>query len=248
VLGAVEFWAVDDLAWSADGQVLAVAGYIDDHGEITLMDRAGHTLGTTVTPADIATPSVGLSLDGRLVAFTRARVSRNDPGAAVLTVWDWQADHVEHTIAGANGLEFVALDPNGRRAVVSGQLSGSAEVWDITTGKRLLTLAAPPLINDLTFSPDGATIATAHQDGTVRLWDAATGVERLQLHGHDDGVDAVAFSPDGSKLVSVGDDGLVRVWAVRLDDLLAIAAHRLTRGFSEAECRQYLHLAHCPSS
>jgi WD40 repeat protein len=113
---------------------------------------------------------------------------------------------------------------------------------------RLATLASPPGINDLTFTPDGTTVATAHTDGTVRLWESATGVERLQLHGHEDDVTGLAFSADGSKLASVGDNGLVRVWAVDVDDLLTIAGQRLTRGFSADECRQYLHTARCPTA
>ena len=49
-------------------------------------------------------------------------------------------------------------------------------------------------------------------------------------------------------LASIGDDGIARVWALDLDDLIAIANDRLTRGFSEDECRQYLHLERCPDA
>ena len=236
------------LAWSGDGQVLALSATIDDHSKVTIVNRAGSELASMSNPHDFYIPSVSVSPDGRLVAFTRGRMSRDDPDTAVVTVWDWKSDHVERTIRGDTGFEFVSFDPTGERVVVSGRLNGLAEVWDITTGKRVSTLASPPMIADLTFNPDGTTIATSHTDGTVRLWDSTSGVQRLQLQGHDEYIGTVAFSPDGSKLLSISENGLVRVWAIDLNDLLTIAAQRLTRGFSADECRQYLHLTRCPTS
>ncbi len=53
------------------------------------------------------------------------------------------------------------------------------------------------------FSPDSRRLATAAWDGTVRLWDEATGLELLTLQGHTKGVMySVAFSPDGRRLVA----------------------------------------------
>ena len=60
---------------------------------------------------------------------------------------------------------------------------------------------------------DGATLASAGKDDTVRLWDVATGQPLGDpLTGHIDEVRDVAFSPDGATLASGGVDGSVRLW------------------------------------
>ena len=63
-------------------------------------------------------------------------------------------------------------------------------------------------------APDGSWLATGGEDGTVRIWDAATGQERAILTGHTGRVRAVAVAPDGSWLATGSQDGTVQVWDV----------------------------------
>ncbi|RYP26645.1 hypothetical protein DL768_011615 [Monosporascus sp. mg162] len=67
-------------------------------------------------------------------------------------------------------------------------------------------------VHAVAFSPEGQTLASASNDRTVRLWDAATGAYRQTLEGHSDWVHAVAFSPDGQTLASASNDRTVRLW------------------------------------
>ncbi|MER6780701.1 MULTISPECIES: serine/threonine-protein kinase [unclassified Streptomyces] len=68
------------------------------------------------------------------------------------------------------------------------------------------------MINSLAFSPDGKTLASASDDGTVRLWDVKAHAHLATLTGHTDMVFSAAFSPDGKTLATASADTTVRLW------------------------------------
>ncbi len=69
------------------------------------------------------------------------------------------------------------------------------------------------VVRMLAFAPDGRTVATSSLDGTVRLWDVATGVERHTLRAGGE-VFSVAFNDDGRQVLA-GAAGRVATWDVR---------------------------------
>ena len=78
----------------------------------------------------------------------------------------------------------------------------------------------------MAFSPDGTRLASASGDGTVKVWDAATGQETLTLKGHTGAVTSVAFSPDGTRLASASWDATVKVWdAATGQETLTLKGH-----------------------
>jgi WD40 repeat protein len=64
------------------------------------------------------------------------------------------------------------------------------------------------------YAPDGQQIASACADGTVRVWQTATGRTVRVFPAHQKSVKAVAYAPDGQWIASAGEDQMVRVWNV----------------------------------
>ncbi|MDD4651256.1 MAG: transglutaminase domain-containing protein [Methanothrix sp.] len=68
--------------------------------------------------------------------------------------------------------------------------------------------------NSVAFSPDGRVLAAGCQNGTIILWDAASGREMRALKGHSEWVSSLAFSPDGGTIASTSGDNTIKLWNV----------------------------------
>src|SRR5712692_3727854 len=96
---------------------------------------------------------------------------------------------------------------------------------------RLIATLSGHIKNIITesFSPDGKTIATGSEDGTVRLWDAQTGQERATLNiKSKPRTLQLEWSPDGKRLAvkhNYGGEG-IQIWDLRADRLQATLGSR----------------------
>jgi WD40 repeat protein len=105
----------------------------------------------------------------------------------------------------------VALSP-GAAHLASGGRDGTISVWELATGRELPTPPGPAhgdAVLALSFSPDGAILASASADHSARLhW----GDRSSPPLPHDGDVKQLSFSPHGELLATGSSDNTVRVW------------------------------------
>ena len=102
-------------------------------------------------------------------------------------------------------------------------------VWDLTTGR--LVRRFDPVSEQIvagTFAPDGRTLATGQDDGTVVVCETATGKPRLRLQAKQGSVVRVLrFTADSRTLIGGCDDGVIRIWdLVRGEEVRRLTGHR----------------------
>src|SRR5262245_46609730 len=104
-----------------------------------------------------------------------------------------------------------AFSPDAR---VLASASNDLSVWDVSSGHVLTAVPQESWVTALAFHPDPAFVATGHDDGVIRLWDAAGHhlVREFRLHKRP--ISAAAFNADGSRLAVAAEDKIISLWNV----------------------------------
>jgi serine/threonine protein kinase/WD40 repeat protein len=124
----------------------------------------------------------------------------------------------------------LALMANRRYSPTDQVTRGRLLVWDLDTGKEILTLDGP-FGYAMALSPDGGRLAAASGEpnegifsGVVKVWDVATGKVLAVL---ETGSFSLAFSPDGTRLAGAGFSG-IRIADVTTGKILQSIPHPVT--------------------
>jgi WD40 repeat protein/serine/threonine protein kinase len=197
------------VAFCGDSGTLAVGAY--DSGEILLWDLADATIRSRLTVGN-GVASLASDRDGRLLA-----VGDNHRGK--VTVWDVSAAESQRAI------EVAALDVGPARVPVltfasdgarlfCGAHDGRVVIFETTAWRRQRVLTASPgtAIRAMCLSRDDRRLATAGDDGIVRIWNVRSGRLDRELSGHRGAIYALSFGPNRAELVSGGHDGQLRLW------------------------------------
>lgn len=189
--------------FSPDGQTLATAG---SDGTARLWNSADGRPLRVLRGHRQTVNHTAFSPDGRWLA------TASDDREARL--WDLASGLTLATLGGHDRfVRRVAFSPDSRSLLtVAGTTSA---LWRVPDGHLIARLGghdAPAI--DGQFSRDGRRVLTHGLDGTIRVYDAASGRSLAVLRGHE-GVVTAAFFVDGDRqVVSAGVDGTMRLWDV----------------------------------
>jgi WD40 repeat protein/tRNA A-37 threonylcarbamoyl transferase component Bud32 len=215
------------LSWAPDGRRLAVGTY----GTVQVWDAASAKALTPLlalySPGPSQDRSVAWSPDGRRLAVA-------GPDWTV-KVWDAATGKEALSLGRSKGQTnlqppenrvVLAWSGDGKQLASSAGLERTIQIWDPASGANLLTLPGHPrAIRSLAWSRDGRRLASAGDDGAVKVWDVAAGKEILSLryarpprelstHPGPPAESLLAWDADGGRLAAAGADGAVTVWDV----------------------------------
>ncbi len=209
------------IAFHPDGTRLASAG---KDRVVTLWDAAtGQTIRTFAGhTGDVR--ELAISPDGKTL------VSSSKDGT--VKFWDLAAGSMIRTLKDHRAGEFgeIAFSPDGKVLASAGGGERTLRLWDAATGALIRTLKREPAGRaanlastpdsrraPVVFSPDGKSLASSVEDGTISLWTAAGSLIRNLRDTSDLSVaTSLAFSPDGKTLASASHMGqTILVWDAR---------------------------------
>lgn len=150
------------------------------------------------------------------------------------SLWDVASRQERVVLRGHTASVYcVAFEPGSGARVATGSRDGTLRLWSVQGLPLDCLTSVPGFIHGLDWSPDGAWIATAHEDSCTRLWDVSTrrvarvigSPEPLRDAEYSQGV---AFSPDSTRVAIGRRWGNVRE-ALVADGRLLLDAARLPR-------------------
>lgn len=152
-----------------------------------------------------------------------------------IVLWDAKTGEQTGTLEHFTTAEVkaIAFSPDGKLLATSG--TDFWYIWDVE--KRQQLFKGKTLPYGLAFSPDGKTLATANNDGTIELWDVATGNETRHIDVKNNVIESICYSSDGKLLVvggyqslpqTTGLEASFKIWDVATGKERAIKAVPIT--------------------
>jgi WD40 repeat protein len=141
-------------------------------------------------------------------------------------LWDVATWLVRFTLHGHTGWvrSVVFLGVDGE--LLSAATDGTLVRWNLAKAQGRAFGEPQSSIWTMTLAPNGKSLATVSENGSVSIWDVATERKLATYPGDRIGVAAVAFTPDSQRLGAARMDGTVKLWDVLSGkELLTFRAH-----------------------
>jgi len=134
-------------------------------------------------------------------------------GSGQIRVWKVDGGRLQASFKGpAPPIRAARLGPDGKYFALSLERENAVRLYEVASGHQTLLAGHRDFVSGLAFSPDDQVLATGSMDGTIRLWETATGKSLAVLPGHVEEATDVAFSPDGRTLASVSHRDSIKLW------------------------------------
>jgi WD40 repeat protein len=184
----------------ADLRQASIEGARLERADLRFVDfRRGIADGADLSGADLG------HLDGQDASFRKAVLRHADLSFATLTRADLRNADLKEAETVGTGL----FNAQGTTRASLAVTAGLPKLRDLDL-RWLIGHDGP--VNSVAWSPDGRCLATGSDDGTVMLWDSASGGMLHPLEEHSNSVLTVAWSPDGQRLASGSSDKTVKIW------------------------------------
>eukprot|EP00941_MAST-03F_sp_MAST-3F-sp1_P004219 g4219.t1 len=130
-------------------------------------------------------------------------------------VYQVATERQKHILSGHKGkVVGVHMSPDGRSVATVGT-DRCMKLFDMASGRCTRTLACPSACTSVTFTMEGSTIISGHQDSGVRLWDVRAGAMTQEVKNiHRAAVTSVKVAPHGSgslRILSMSRDNTLRM-------------------------------------
>ncbi|MDX1744138.1 MAG: c-type cytochrome [Ruegeria sp.] len=101
--------------------------------------------------------------------------------------------------------------------VATASWDGTIGLWP-EDGSNPYALTIGSGVNAVAFSPDGATLYSAGMDGTLRIWDVASGQETRRLVEHGFGINELVLNTQDNWIAYGAVDGVTRILDLNTGD------------------------------
>ena len=194
------------VAFSADNARL-VSG--SDDRTARLWDRSTGAMLRTFGPHEHSVVDAQISGDGAFVLTAAA--NRPSSHTRILRVWDARSGRLVRKLEGDWGPASFAPRDSVLAAATGTRGGNVIEVREAGSGALLASLRGHDArIVDLSFSADGASIASCGEDQTARVWSLRSGLQR-RTRTHARALSAAAVSADGTRMLTADDGGGVQL-------------------------------------